>query len=543
MTKKIKKIIAVLLLVVMNSALLVNCVQAASFTSKRVFEIDYCDKVLTYNGSPVGAVYVVYEHEGKQYPAYCIEPRKIGIGDVDPYDVTIKGDIQDVGLWRVVINGYPYKTLEELGVANQKEAYLATKQAIYCYLQGRGTENYSYIGEAGRRTYNALNKILENASKSTETKIPNTVDIEPITGMWALDKINKEYVSKTYQIKNAAKITDYTVTLEGGSKPQGMVVADKNSNIKNTFKAGETFKVLIPSSSLNRDGEFTIKIKTQMDTKPVLYGESPHADYQDYAVTVYGYEDTTGKYYETYQKNTAQIKILKQEKETQKPLKGVEFQLLDKNKNAIYQSLKTDSNGKIILQNVNPGTYYVREIETLEGYVLYDEDIKVDISLNEVVNITVNNSKEKQIEVSKEETKIEVGQDSIKENINDKKEEITHDKLDKEKEENITEIEKNKQETTEKIEQNIDKTTENEKTNTVEKEINETINKLDKEINTTIENVNKELNEKIEKLDKEINTTIENINKELNQTTEKVTQTITNVTQNTHVQKLPVTGM
>ena len=332
MTKKIKRIIAVLLLIVMNTALLANCVQAASFTSKTIYEIDYCDKVLTYRGSPVGAVYVVYEHDGKQYPAYCIEPAKIGVGDVDAYDVTMNGNIQDVGLWRVVTNGYPYKTLEELGVATQKEAYLATKQAIYCYLQGRGTENYSYIGESGKRTYNALNKILENANKSTETKIPNTVDIEPISGMWALDKINEKYVSRTYQIKNAAPITDYTVSLIGGSKPQGMIVTDENNNVKNTFKEGEVFKILIPSSSLNRDGEFEIKVTTQMDTKPVLYGQSPHADYQDYAVTVYGYEDTTGTYKQTYQKNTAQIKILKQEKETQKPLKGVEFQLLDKTK-------------------------------------------------------------------------------------------------------------------------------------------------------------------------------------------------------------------
>ena len=155
-----------------------------------------------------------------------------------------------------------------------------------------------------------------------------------------------------------------------------------------------------------------------------------------------------------------------------KPLEGVEFQLLDKNKNAIYQSLITDSSGRITLENIQPGTYYVKEIKTLEGYVLYNEDIKVDITLNEVVNITVNNSKEKKIEVSKEDTNIEVGQEETKENIN----------------------------------QNIE--------------------------NNTHEKVEKEVNEKIETLDKETNTTIE-----------KVNQTITNVTQSTHLQKLPVTGM
>lgn len=543
MTKKFKKIIAVLLLIVMNTALLMNCVQAASFTTKEVYEIDYCDKVLEYKGTPRGAVYVVYEHNDKQYPAYCINPERIGVGETDSYDVAINGNITDVKLWRIITNGYPYKTLEELGVANQKEAYLATKQAIYCYLDNRNVNEYSGIGEAGARTLKALKQIWNNAMASTETKISNIVEVKPVSSMWEQDKKDEKYISKTYKLQYPAPIEEYTVEISGKEIPKGLIVTDENNKIKNTFSANEKFKILIPSSSLNRSGELEINIKTQMGTKPVLYGVSPSNNLQDYALTVYGYEDSTGYYKEEYQKNTAQIKILKQEKETKKPLQGVEFQLLDKNKNAIYQSLITDKNGRITLENIEPGTYYIRETQTLEGYVRYDEDIKVDISLNETVNITVNNSKEKKIEVAKEETEIEVGQDSIKENINEKTEENTHDKLDKEKEENITEIDKNKQETTEKIEQNIDKTTKNETINTVEKDINETINKLDKEINTTIENVNKELNETIEKVDKEINTTIENINKEFNQTTEKVTQTITNVNQNTHVQKLPVTGM
>ena len=55
----------------------------------------------------------------------------------------------------------PYKTVEELGVANQKEAYLATKQAVYCYLDNRNVEEYSGIGEAGTRTLNALSIVNE----------------------------------------------------------------------------------------------------------------------------------------------------------------------------------------------------------------------------------------------------------------------------------------------------------------------------------------------------------------------------------------------
>lgn len=521
MTKNLKKIIAVLLLVVMNTAMLMNCVQAANLTSKTIYQIDYCEKILKYKGTPRGAAYVVYEKDGKQYPAYCINPERIGVGETDSYDVTVGTNITDVILWRIITNGYPYKTLEELGVANEKEAYLATKQAVYCYLDNRNVYEYSGIGESGTRTLNALRQIWNNAMSSTETKISNTVEVKQVTNIWEKDKIDEKYISKTYEIQYPAPITNYTVEIKGENIPKGLIITDANNDIKDSFKAKERFKILIPASSLNQSGSFEINIKTQMETKPVLYGGGPSEDLQNYALTMYEYEDSTGSYKEEYQKNTAQIKILKQEKETKKPLQGVEFQLLDKNKNEIYQSLITDKNGRVTLENIEPGTYYIRETKTLQGYVRYSEDIKIDISLNEIINVTVNNSKEKKIEVSKEETQIEVGQEGTKENINEKNETNTHEKVENEKQENITEIEKNKQETTEKIEQNIDKTIENEKINTVEKEINE----------------------KIETLDKEINTTIENINKEVNQTIEKVNQTITNITQNTHIKKLPVTGM
>ena len=147
----------------MNSTLIINCVQAANLSNEKVYEIDYCDKVLKYRGVARGAVYVVYEDNGKQYPAYCINPERIGVGETDSYDVSVNGYITDVILWRIITNGYPYKTLGELGVANEKEAYLATKQAIYCYLDNRNVNEYSGIGEAGARTLNALKQIWNNA--------------------------------------------------------------------------------------------------------------------------------------------------------------------------------------------------------------------------------------------------------------------------------------------------------------------------------------------------------------------------------------------
>lgn len=425
-----------MLLAVIDLSLVINCVQAVNLTKENVYEIDYCEKVLKYKGIPRGAVYVVYEENGEQYPAYCINPEKIGVGETESYDVNISGYITDVMLWRIITNGYPYKTLGELGVANTKEAYLATKQAIYCYLDNRDVNQYSGIGEAGARTLNALRQIWNNAHNSSETKISNIVDITPVTSEWKQDSINSKYISKTYKIKAPAPIVDYEVKIEGENLPEGIIITDTNNNSKKFFTPHQEFKVLIPTSSLKASGNFQIKLNTKMDTKPVLYGVSENSELQNYALTAFTYEDSSGNYSEYYQKNEAQIKILKREKESGKPLEGVEFQLLDSEKNAIYQSLITNEKGEIILKTIVPGTYYLKETRALPGYVLYDEEIKININLNEQVNVIVNNTKEKNIEISKETTNIEVGKEE--ENIKEKTDE---DSIKKEiKETNITEI-------------------------------------------------------------------------------------------------------
>lgn len=413
-----KTIIIVMLLLAIDFSLVLNCAQAANLTKEKVYEIGYCDKVLKYRGVARGAVYVVYEENGEQYPAYCVNPERIGVGETDGYDVNVEGYITDVMLWRIITNGYPYRTVEDLGVANEKEAYLATKQAIYCYLDNRNVEEYSGIGEAGERTLNALRQIWNNAQNSTETKISNTVDIIPLTSEWKQDDINPQYISKAYRIEAPAPIVDYEVEIKGENFPNGLIVRDKNNNIKRSFSPFEEFKILIPTNSLKNNGTFEINVETKMHTKPVLYGVSEDSNLQNYALTTFFYEDSTGTYIEQYTKNEAQIKVLKREKETKAPLEGVEFQLLDSDKKVMYQSLITNEKGEIILKGIEPGKYYLKEVKTLPGYVLYDENIEIDINLNEQINVIVNNTKEKTTEISKEVTNIEVGK--TEENIEEK---------------------------------------------------------------------------------------------------------------------------
>lgn len=74
---------------------------------------------------------VVYNQDGKEYPAYCLDKNKAGVDDSINYDVTLDGVIKNVYIWKAITNGYPYKTPEEMGCNTVGEAFMATKMAVY----------------------------------------------------------------------------------------------------------------------------------------------------------------------------------------------------------------------------------------------------------------------------------------------------------------------------------------------------------------------------------------------------------------------------
>ena len=371
--------------------------------------------MLIYKGIHVKTYYAYYSKDGKQYPAYCLDKTKQGVKDGLSYSVSVQDAISDVKLWRIIINGYPYKSIQELGCSNKEEAFSATKQAIYCYIHGNNPNDYSGIGEAGNRTVRALKQILNNAEKTTETQISNKINIMQEQKKFIIDNKEKNYVSKIYSIKAGTTISKYKVELSKINEelPEGIKITDINNNNRNEFLQNEKFKILIPVKNLTKENNFNIEIKTQINTKPVLYGKAPDSGYQDYALTAATYEDTTGKTQDKYYKNETKITIIKQDEKTKERLENVEFNILDSNKKIIYANLKTDKNGKIEIKNIVPGKYYIQETSTKEGYLVNNELIELDVKFNEELTITVNNSFEEtpKHEVTKKEVSKEVSKE------------------------------------------------------------------------------------------------------------------------------------
>lgn len=261
-------------------------------------------------------------------------------------------------------------------------------------------------------------KIINDANLSNETKISSTLQIHRAENEWKQDDIDKDYVSKIFYVTAGATIKDYKIeiTKEGAQDIGGIKVTDSQNKEKNQFVADEKFKVLVPIKNMTEMGILKLTVQGQVQTKPILYGIAPNSSYQDYALTAMTYEDGIGEKSDEYPENETKILIIKQDKETKQKLEGVEFQLLDENKNVVYADLKTDKEGKIEINHLIPGTYYLKETRTKEGYEMYNELIELKVALQEQYTIHVdNNQQEKpEVEVEKKVKNKEVSSSTIK---------------------------------------------------------------------------------------------------------------------------------
>lgn len=399
---------------------------AVPIDTAKVYSKKVTNGLLIKDGIRIHTYIAVYNANGKEYPAYCMNRTLPGVEEGEQ-TVNIDSLVSNVMVWRVLINGYPYKSISELGCKTEDEAYLATKQAIYCVLEGTDINKYSAVdSEAGKRTLSALKQILSNAKKSTETKVSSELKINQKDSLWKIDNLDNKYVSQTFNVTANAGFSKYTVNVKG-LDIEGAKITDENNQEKKEFKSNENFKVLIPVTNIVNDGNFTIDVSGEVETKPVLYGKSTVSGMQNYAMAGYTYENGTGSKKVYYTKNNTKLVIVKKDNTEKNTLQGVEFELLDEGKNVIYTGLTTDENGKIQIDNLLPGTYYIKETRTLEGYDLYNELIKVELELNETVNVNVINSEEKpDVHVEQKESELSVKESESKTEVKKEKKETTN---------------------------------------------------------------------------------------------------------------------
>ena len=380
---------------------------------------------LKHNGSPVGTSDAWYTENGKNYPAYCVDPSKPGVGERGgSYEVTVsETGITDPKIFGIILAGYPYKNFNELNLENAWEAAFATKFALKIYLEDksghRDIAGWEPINADNQYMYDAIMAIYKEGIKNTAIPPVPSVTITANGGVNMIEQdVNGEpHYVKEYTVTSNVQIKSYTVSITG-SKPAGTKIIGPGGEEKTTFTAGEKFKLIIPKENVaGSSGTVTLDIKGAVTGNTILYGSSGDDSTQDYAMTrapvTFKNAAATAKYEDEPEITTTipddseetdepgELEIIKLEAGTNKPLAGAVFEIKNAAGSVIHVG-STNNSGKISL-SVDPGYYSVTEITPPAGYTLDENPHKDNILIkeNETTTVTFTNKKLPSLEITK----------------------------------------------------------------------------------------------------------------------------------------------
>ena len=396
-----KKVISALIILVTMLTILLGFIPKANAATYLISEADLYSKgelvCFKYKDVIVGVEFVVYEKDGVEYPAYCLNRNLPGITEEEEYKVHVDKLVNDAKIWRVVTNGYPFKTAKQLGCNSDIEAFAATKMAVYDAMYNYNWDDFKGLDAQGNRVVKAAEAISKAARNSNDSKPSAIVNIKTDDAQWNMDSINNNYASKTFYVETNVNSTQYSVKLNN-VKLENVKITNTENEEKQTFKKGEKFKVLIPISEMEKEGTFDIEVTADMETMPILYGESSDPNKQSYALAAGNYEYESAKLTVRYLDNRTKLEIIKKDAETNEVLVGAKFNILDEDKNIVYSDVTTGSDGKVTLNKFMPGKYYVQEIKSPDGYTLYEDLIEINLKLGQAYSITVMDHKKPETE-------------------------------------------------------------------------------------------------------------------------------------------------
>ena len=384
--KKVKKKVGIIMIILLllSSYLtpLINAVNAFSVSNAYIYSVKDPEYHLQYWNESKNAwyyiitTYVGYTGEdGKFYPAYCLNADRHGVGEEAPYTVTVTEAIQNPEVWRVLYNGFPYKTPSELGVENDYDAFCATKQAVYCVLYGYNpSTRYKGGDDRGTKIAQAIVNIVNTARNTSGNYTSPQCYINKVGNL----KKEGEYYSQTYSVSSNVPLRDYYVYQISGL-PSGSYFASTNGSQKTTFSAGENFKVYIPQKSIVSNVSAYIGVDSSCKTYPALYGQSPNSSLQNYALVLDPFEngsaDTelniapTGEV--TIEKTSATDNIWNGTL-SGSLIPNAKYNLYNDSMNLIG-TYTTNSEGKIHITGLSLGTYYVRETTPVPQYTTLND--------------------------------------------------------------------------------------------------------------------------------------------------------------------------
>ncbi|KEK25303.1 thioester domain-containing protein [Bacillus gaemokensis] len=157
----------------------------------------------------------------------------------------------DLGVYRVLLNGYPQKSPQELGVSDWRDAHYATQLAVWNALKQVDINDLDF---RNKNVEKVMRDIVAKANSSEEVQ-EITMSVSPLEKQEAILK-DEFFETGLYTVQTNAKSGTYQVQATGA--PQGVKFVNENGEAKTEFNVGEKFRILVPKQAPS--GEFSFKV-------------------------------------------------------------------------------------------------------------------------------------------------------------------------------------------------------------------------------------------------------------------------------------------
>ncbi len=334
---------------------------------------------ISYNGKQQPNI--MYSYNGN--PAYCLNRGLKGAEETTSGQiVNVKEKLGDNKLKMIILNGYPYKSVEELELTSIPEAIFATQFAIWCYTDNtidiNKIEPLSYMNET------LVRKIKEiYSAKDIPIEESNiNVDIKDEKQKTVVED-NRAYYVRKINIANLKNID--SISLE---------CTDTNVNMRKLDDYTYEAKILADLVKNRYDAFIDIEIKANENV--VLFGDSNDENYQNMALVIGKYYSPTVEYNISFEEKNTEIIIEKLDIDTKLPIPNVKYYISD-NYGYTNKEYLTDKDGiiKINLNNSEDVVIKVKEKEVDSKYVIDLNSYEYVIKPNKDEHIKLYNSKAK----------------------------------------------------------------------------------------------------------------------------------------------------
>ena len=428
-----KRFLSILLAMVMAFSILPTASLAAGLVEEALGEIDIYNggqelSYLMINGRVRTLIYTYYNYvnakgEIKEIPAYCVNPNTTGV----PQTVDVGESIEylaeektsDPKVLGIVANGYPTRSLEELGLENKYQGYYATKMALWCYLLSNWDINNLKVNSAlsgvelqrAQKMLAAAKDIYARGTAWNEVLSPEVTCTPDRDTAYEVTIDGKQYKQQVFTFWSKTWVCDYAVEVsftDPGSVPRGTRIVDMNNRDITTITTEGTgdgyagkFKVLYPLESVEGEtGSVQLSFRTDVYKYAVFYAicqeKDEYGELQNYVVdtdpttemdlsTFSNYADQPVEEYDTG------LRIIKYEMGTEIPISGARFEVVGPDGDSVG-TFVTNGDGRIEIPLSKSGNYTVIEREAPQHYMISEEPAQnVTVVYDEVAEVTFFN--------------------------------------------------------------------------------------------------------------------------------------------------------